>query len=119
LWHGGGENRSDAPRLGVNVLYAEGWLRQDENQYHAVSRKLAATLPPPLQCLLGYGVYGEYLGYLDGRHPPASAATAAPAVAAAPAEKAPGLGQEALRNQALSALGRDDRSARASTHTVS
>ena len=37
--------------------------------------------------------------------PPAPAATAAPAAAA---EKVPGLDQEALRNQALSALDRDD-----------
>lgn len=39
---------------------------------------------------------------------PAPAATAAPAAAAAPVEKEPGLDQEALRNQALSALDRDD-----------
>ncbi len=69
LWHGGGENRRDPARLGVNVLYAKGWLRQYENQHLAVPRELAATLLPPLQRLLGYGVYGEYLGYVDGRHP--------------------------------------------------
>ena len=40
--------------------------------------------------------------------PPAPASTRAPAAAAAPAEKEPGLDQEALRNQALSALDRDD-----------
>lgn len=68
-YHCGGGNRSSAPRFGVNVLYAQGWLRQYENQYLGVPREMAATLDPALQRLLGYGVYGEYLGYVDGRHP--------------------------------------------------
>jgi hypothetical protein len=41
----------------------------EENQYLAVPSELARTLAPELQRLLGYGVYGDYLGYVDGRHP--------------------------------------------------
>src|SRR5690606_37496964 len=33
LYHGGGANRSDATRIGVNITYAVAWLRQEENQY--------------------------------------------------------------------------------------
>ena len=28
VFHGGGENRSDADRIGINITYALGWLRQ-------------------------------------------------------------------------------------------
>ncbi|HEX5095982.1 MAG TPA: phytanoyl-CoA dioxygenase family protein, partial [Acidimicrobiia bacterium] len=35
LYHGGGPNRSNAPRRGVNVGYTLSWLRQEENQYLA------------------------------------------------------------------------------------
>ncbi|MEO0994348.1 MAG: phytanoyl-CoA dioxygenase family protein, partial [Pseudomonadota bacterium] len=31
--HGGGANTSDADRMGLNITYALGWLRQEENQY--------------------------------------------------------------------------------------
>ena len=33
LLHGGGENRSDAHRIGINITYTQGWLREDENQF--------------------------------------------------------------------------------------
>ena len=69
LWHGGGANRTDAPRLGVNLLYARGWLRQLENQYLAVPREVAAGLPERLRRLIGYDVQPPFIGYVDGRHP--------------------------------------------------
>jgi len=31
--HGGGENRTDEDRIGINLTYCLGWLRQEENQY--------------------------------------------------------------------------------------
>ncbi len=33
--HGGGANVSDGVRRGVNITYAVGWVRQEENQYLA------------------------------------------------------------------------------------
>jgi hypothetical protein len=69
LWHGGGANRTDAPRLGVILEYAAGWLRPQENHSLAVPRDIARNLSPRLQELLGYGICPPFLGYVDGAHP--------------------------------------------------
>lgn len=69
LWHGGGANQTDAPRLGVILEYAAGWLRQQENNLLAVPRAVVAGLPERLQELLGYNVYPPFVGYVDGMHP--------------------------------------------------
>ncbi|MEY2468043.1 MAG: hypothetical protein QOF21_741, partial [Actinomycetota bacterium] len=38
VYHGGGANTTDdETRIGVNITYNRGWLRQEENQYLAVS----------------------------------------------------------------------------------
>jgi ectoine hydroxylase-related dioxygenase (phytanoyl-CoA dioxygenase family) len=69
VWHGGGANRTDRPRLGVILEYVAGWLRPQENHLLAVPRDVAVTLPERLQELLGYNVHPPFLGYVDGRHP--------------------------------------------------
>ena len=69
LWHGGGANNTDRPRLGVLLEYAAGWLRQQENHVLAVPRDVVRTLEPRLQELLGYGMHPPFVGYVDGRHP--------------------------------------------------
>jgi ectoine hydroxylase-related dioxygenase (phytanoyl-CoA dioxygenase family) len=69
LWHGGGANTTDRPRLGVLLEYAAGWLRQQENHVLAVPRSVMRTLEPRLQELLGYGIHPPFVGYVDGRHP--------------------------------------------------
>ena len=69
LWHGGGANRTDRPRLGVLLEYAAGWLRQQENHVLAVPPEIVATLPERLQELIGYGIHPPFVGYVDGRHP--------------------------------------------------
>jgi ectoine hydroxylase-related dioxygenase (phytanoyl-CoA dioxygenase family) len=69
LWHGGGANRTEQPRLGVVLEYAASWLRPQENHILAVPRDVVATLPDRLQELLGYNVYPAFVGYVDGRHP--------------------------------------------------
>jgi len=69
LWHGGGANSTDHPRLGVLLEYAAGWLRQQENHVVAVPPEVVATLEPRLQELLGYGIHPPFVGYVDGRHP--------------------------------------------------
>jgi ectoine hydroxylase-related dioxygenase (phytanoyl-CoA dioxygenase family) len=63
VFHGGGENRSDGDRIGLNITYSLGWLRQEENQYLSTPPELARTLSRELQELLGYAM-GQYaLGY--------------------------------------------------------
>ena len=61
--HGGGANRSDAPRLGLNIDYCLGWLRQEENQYLSCPPEVARTLEPALQELIGYTMGSYALGY--------------------------------------------------------
>ncbi len=69
LWHGGGENRTSRPRLGVILEYAAGWLRQQENHCLAVPRATVRLLPERLAELLGYNIYPPFVGYVDGSHP--------------------------------------------------
>lgn len=64
VFHGGGANRSNAPRLGLINTYALGWLRQEVNQYLAVPREVAMSYPPAIRRLLGYQPHGRYLGFL-------------------------------------------------------
>lgn len=69
LWHGGGANETERPRLGVILEYVVSWLRPQENHYLAVPRAVVRDLPERLQELLGYNIYPPFLGYVDGRHP--------------------------------------------------
>jgi ectoine hydroxylase-related dioxygenase (phytanoyl-CoA dioxygenase family) len=68
--HGGGANHSEHERLGVNVDYALGWLRQEENQYLSVPREVAAALPERVQRLMGYALGAYALGYVDDTRDP-------------------------------------------------
>jgi len=70
VFHGGGANVSDEDRVGLNITYALGWLRQEENQYLSCPPEIARTLDPELQELIGYAV-GQYaLGYYTPPLPP-------------------------------------------------
>jgi len=69
LFHGGGANQTDRPRLGVILEYAASWLRAQETHLLAVPQEIARTLPERLQELLGYNIYPPFVGYVDGRHP--------------------------------------------------
>jgi len=69
VFHGGGANTTNRPRLGVILEYVAGWLRQQENQYLAVPPETVLSLPQRLQELLGYSIHGNLLGNVDGRHP--------------------------------------------------
>ena len=74
VFHGGGENRSSADRIGINLTYTLGWLRQEENQYLSVPPHLAKDFSKEFQELIGYDM-GQYaLGYYcppgaPGEHP--------------------------------------------------
>ena len=65
LYHGGGANRSDHVRYGLNLTYTLGWLRQEENQYLSVPHDVARTLPDSLLKLIGYQRGAYALGYVD------------------------------------------------------
>ncbi|MGZ4692192.1 MAG: phytanoyl-CoA dioxygenase family protein [Acidimicrobiales bacterium] len=69
IWHGGGANRTDRPRLGVILEYVAAWLRPQENHVIGVAPDIVATLPEPLQEMLGYNIFPPFMGYVDGRHP--------------------------------------------------
>ena len=70
LYHGGGANRSDAVRVGINITYALSWLRQEENQYLTVPQEIARELPEDLLRLLGYARGAYALGYVDDLRDP-------------------------------------------------
>ena len=63
VFHGAGANQSQAARVGLNIDYTLGWLRQEDNQYLSCPPEIAKDLDPKLQELLGYQVGGPSLGY--------------------------------------------------------
>ena len=63
VFHSGGANESNAPRLGMNLTYCLGWLRQEENQYLSCPPAVARTLDPKLAALMGYANGGGGLGF--------------------------------------------------------
>ena len=73
VYHGGGANRSDETRVGVNITYNLAWLRQEENQYLSVPREVAESLPVELLRLMGYARGAYALGYIDDLRDPIEA----------------------------------------------
>lgn len=73
VYHGGGPNRSDAVRMGLNLTYNVAWLRQEENQYLSVPHEVAKTLDEPLLRLMGYAQGAYALGYIDDLRDPIEA----------------------------------------------
>lgn len=70
VFHGGGASDSLDDRWGLNITYALGWLRQEENQYLSCPPEIARTLEPELQALLGYTMGSYALGYFTPPLPP-------------------------------------------------
>lgn len=73
VYHGGGENRSDTTRVGLNITYDVAWLRQEENQYLSVPRAVAEGLDDEFLRLLGYRIGAYALGYIDDVRDPLEA----------------------------------------------
>jgi ectoine hydroxylase-related dioxygenase (phytanoyl-CoA dioxygenase family) len=70
LWHGGGANTTaDEWRLGVNVQYCPGFVRQQQNPYVGIPADVAAAFPDRLLELLGYRLYKGVMGHVDGHSP--------------------------------------------------
>lgn len=68
--HGGGANTTASDRVGINIDYALGWLRQEENQYLSVPLDVARELPEDIQRLMGYRQGAYALGYIDDSRDP-------------------------------------------------
>ena len=73
VYHGGGANRSESVRMGINITYAMSWLRQEENQYLSVPHDIARTLPDELLRVIGYQRGAYALGYVDDLRDPLEA----------------------------------------------
>ena len=69
LWHGGGENRTQQPRLAVTGQYCDPWLRQQENFLLEFSKQEARCLREPIRSLIGYSIHPPFMGMVDRRHP--------------------------------------------------
>ena len=68
--HSGGMNTSSTDRMGLNITYCLGWLRQEENQYLSCPPEIAKDFSPELQALLGYAMGSYALGYFTPPMPP-------------------------------------------------
>lgn len=67
--HGGGGNRSAAPRRGVIVSYCLGWLKPFELQWLVYPPAIARGFSPELAALVGYAQHRPNLGNVEGRCP--------------------------------------------------
>ena len=70
IFHCGGANTTDCTRVGMNVGYSLGWLRQEENQYLACPPEIARALPEGLLRLMGYQRGSYSIGYVDNMREP-------------------------------------------------
>jgi ectoine hydroxylase-related dioxygenase (phytanoyl-CoA dioxygenase family) len=104
VFHGGGANDSRGDRIGANLTYTLGWLRQEENQYLSCPPEIARTLPKPLQDLLGYTLGSYALGYYTPPLPPGKGPEAVgPEHALGVSEEDGALGGEALLQSVIQA----------------
>lgn len=69
LFHRGGANCTERPRLIITPQYCPGWARPLENMSLATPPKKVAKMPKRLRELLGYNIHAAFMGYVDGQHP--------------------------------------------------
>ena len=69
LFHQGGANKSNAPRLALTNQYCEAWLRTQEAFHLSIPPERARAMSPRLQQLLGYDTFGDSMGNLTGMNP--------------------------------------------------
>jgi hypothetical protein len=96
VFHGGGANVGDCDRVGLNLTYTLGWLRQEENQYLACPPEIARTLSPELQAVIGYAMGSYALGYYSPPLPPGEGPEVVPPEYALGRRASAGLGSAAL-----------------------
>lgn len=64
VFHGAGANVSDRVRQAINITYAVGWVRQEENQFLSCPIEIARTLPDDLLRVMGYQMGCFAMGYV-------------------------------------------------------
>ncbi|MDQ1322358.1 MAG: hypothetical protein QG655_3604 [Actinomycetota bacterium] len=69
LWHGGGANRSAAPRLAVTAQYCEPWVRPQEAFTLSTTRDTVRSVSEDIRRMLGYSIHPPFIGQVDGMHP--------------------------------------------------
>lgn len=69
LWHGGGANKATTPRLAVTAQYCEGYCRTQENYSLSIPQSIVAECSENIKRMLGYSIYGPFMGMVDGQHP--------------------------------------------------
>ena len=66
VYHGGGTNRTkDNWRTGLTMTLDASFVRQEENSYIALDRKVVASYPEQIQRLLGWSMSGRALGWIE------------------------------------------------------
>ncbi|AQT79515.1 phytanoyl-CoA dioxygenase [Mycolicibacterium litorale] len=65
VYHSAAPNVSDMVRQGINITYAVGWVRQEENQYLSTPLEIAKTLDDGILKVMGYQMGGLAMGYLS------------------------------------------------------
>jgi ectoine hydroxylase-related dioxygenase (phytanoyl-CoA dioxygenase family) len=61
--HCSGANITAEPRRALSISVTLGWLRQEENLYLSVPRKVFVGLPEDVQRFIGYRIHDPYLGH--------------------------------------------------------
>lgn len=70
LLHGGGANRSDAPRLAFTNQYCEPWARTQENFFLAIPKEMVRGYAPRVRELLGYDTrLNSFMGMVTASTP--------------------------------------------------
>ena len=69
LWHGGGANHSQDPRLALTAQYCEPWLRPQEAFTLSMTRDTVRAVSEDIRRMLGYSIHPPFIGQVDGMHP--------------------------------------------------
>ncbi|MFI7001969.1 phytanoyl-CoA dioxygenase family protein [Nocardia sp. NPDC050175] len=69
LWHGGGANRAQHPRLALTAQYCEPWLRPQEAFTLSTTRDTVRAVSEDIRRMLGYSIHPPFIGQVDGMHP--------------------------------------------------
>lgn len=69
LWHGGGANESNAPRMCLTSQYCAPFCRTQENFSLSIPKARVKTFSENIQRLLGYSIHPPFMGMVEGKHP--------------------------------------------------
>ncbi|WP_433461795.1 phytanoyl-CoA dioxygenase family protein [Spirillospora sp. CA-128828] len=89
FWHGGGANRSAAPRLAATAQYCQPWLRTQEAFTLSTSIDVVREVSEDIRRMLGYSIHPPFVGMVNGMHPNAFWTSANPALSDRPASANP------------------------------